>query len=302
MLETGHSGENGTYDQLKSRAMRALDRGEVGKAGKLYEWAYTEATRRGDPALIDRAFCNLSMVANVRCEGARFIPGLRDVAGRSDDPETRCLAAHNLAYILSEDSRSHRKARFYAELALHNAEHLESAPMAAAATHLYGLLWLMDSELQRAQRWLERSMELLEPEVDPPTLAMEGSNLGYCLTLMHQYRRALALLETGVDTISRARCGLYENVARLNLGFSLLEMGEIEWAAAQARKVLENGSDREVRKYALYLSGEALANLDRPRQAREAFRLLQDEYFPGIPTLADELVAHRTSGVISWLA
>ena len=301
MLETRHASENDTYGQLRSRAVAALVCGEVDRAEKLFEWAHTEARRSRDPVLVERAFCNRCMVANVRCEATRFIPDLRKIVSESDDPEARYLAAYNLANAFGEE-RLNRKARFYAEIALQEAGRLESRHLAAGASYALGLLWLGDSRLQRAQRWIEKSMELLECEAESPTLALEGSSLGYCLTLMRQPRRALNLLENGVDTISRSRSRLYESYARLNFGFALLEMGEAEGAGAQAHQVLESGCQHHERKYSLYLAGEALACLDRLRPAREAFRILQEEFFPGIPDLADELLTHRTHGVISWLA
>lgn len=300
MFETGHARETETYADLRNRALRALARDEIQKAEKLSEWAYNEARLSNNSELMERAYCNRAMVANINGDASRFIRGLRTIVSQSQDPGSRYLAAYNLAGVF-QDQRLNRKARFYAEVAFQQAEGVED-PMIAAAAHMLGLLWLADSRFQRAQKWIETSLEILELSEASQIMAMKKSTLGYCLALMNQPGPALAVLESSVGAITHSPCRLYEANTRLNFGFSLLEMGQVEWAADQALLALEAVRQGPTRKYALFLLGESLAYLHRPKAARAAFQQLQQEFFPGVAGLADELLANRIHGVISWLA
>ncbi len=291
----------GSYATLKRRARRALDQAEFQKAEKLFEWAYVEATRRHDTALQERAYCNLTMAANASGSADRFLAGTRAILANSADPETRFLAAYNLAFVFDHRG-ARRKARFYAQVACRQAGALDDTLPAAAAAYNLGRLWLGESRLQLAQGSIEASLELLDERSDADNHALESSTLGYCLTLLRQRRRALALLETSTEAITRAGCRLYEPPVRLNFGFALLEMADVERANHQAERALSLLCGSFDRKYALYLSGETSSILGHAGAARERFSQLQQEFYPQMPTLADELVANRTHGFISWLA
>ncbi len=298
-IETGS--EPASYAMLRSRARRALDRAESKKAEKLFEWALVEARRRGDPALQERAYCNLIMAANTAGAGDRHIPGARAILKQSLDPETRFLAAYNLAFAF-DNNGARRKARFYAQLAWRQAEELGDPAAGGAAAYQLGKLWLGDSRLQRAQRWIETSIELLSRLSDSQDHALGNSTLGYCLALQQQPTRALALLEASAEAVTRTGCRLYEPSVRLNFGFALLEMTDFERAGGQAERVLSLPVSPSQRKYALYLAGEALSILGHRDQARERFGQLQQEFYPQLPSLADELAANCTHGFIGWLA
>ena len=290
-----------SYAALKNRAWQALDRAEFKKAEKLFEWAYVEAGRRNDTALQERALCNMAAVAIPAGSGARYLGEIRAILGRSSDPETRFLAAYNLAFLF-ELKGALRKALFYAQIAGHQATALEDTLPAAAASYSLGKLWLGESRLQRAQRSIETSIELLDERSERHNHALETSTLGYCLALLGKTRRALALLESSTAAIADLDCRLYEPAARLNFGFALLEMNELERSHHQAERVVSLPCGPLDRKYALYLSGETASMLGRPGVARERFGKLQDEFYPQIPNLAAELAANHTHGFISWLA
>ncbi len=289
------------YTALKSRARRALDRADFRTAETLFEWAYDEARRQGDLPLMERAYCNLTMVANATGSADRYLEGTRAILGRSTDPEARFLAAYNLAFVF-DNQGARRKARFYAQVACQQAAALEDTLPAAAASYNLGRLWLGESRLQQAQRAIEASLGLLDERADLHNHALETSTLGYCLTLLKRRRRALALLEASAEAIARSDYLLYEPAVRLNFGFALLEMGDVERARRQAERALSLPCGCLDRKYALYLAGETSGILGQSDAARERFRQLGAEFYPGIPNLADELTAHRTHGFISWLA
>ncbi len=289
------------YATLRSQAWQALDRAEFKKAEKLFEWAYAEARRRHDISLQERAFCNLTAAAHASGSADRYLTEIRSILGRSGDPETRFLAAYNLAFIFDHQG-ARRKARFYAQLACQLAAAVDDTLPAAAASYNLGRLWLGESRLQLAQRSIEASIELLDERSEARNHALETSTLGYCLALLGQHSRALALLETSTARIAGVGCRLYEPAARLNFGFALLEMEDFERAHRQAERALRLPCGRLDRKYALYLSGEASSILGRTGAAGERFGLLQEEFYPQIPNLAAELTANRTHGFISWLA
>ncbi len=289
------------YSALNGRARRALARAEFRKAEKLFEWAYVEARRRGAPGLEERAFCNRAVAAATNGSIERYLPGMRAILARSPERENRFLAAYDLAMIL-ETGGFRDQARFFARIAVQLAADLDQPLNASAALFQLGKLRLGDSRLQRAQRAIEEAIRLLGPEADPVVLALQSSVLGYCLARLEQPSRAIALLEGSVDTIDRCGYRLYEPAARLNLGFSLLEMEEFEGAGEQAERILSLSCCRSDRKYALYLAGETSGYLGEFDLARDRFRRLQEEFFPEIESLADELCATPTHGVISWLA
>ncbi len=305
MLQTAANFERapwaGSYATLRDRARQALDRAEYKKAEKLFEWAYVEATRRRDPALQERAYCNLTVAAHATGSAERYLAGIRAILGTGTDRMARFLAAYNLAFVF-EHHTARRKARFYAQVACQQAAALDDTLPAAAAAYNLGRLWLGESRLERAQRSIETSIELLDERSDALNHALETSTLGYCLALMGQKRRALALLEASVAAITRAGYRLYEPAVHLNFGFALLEMADFERAHHHAERALEVPCDRPDRKHALYLSGEAASILGRRVTARERFGQLQDEFYPQIPNLADELAANPTYGFICWLA
>lgn len=290
-----------SYAALKNRAWQALDRAEFKKAEKLFEWAYVEAERRHDTALQERALCNMAAAAIPAGTGARYLGEIRAILGRSADPETRFLAAYNLAFFF-ELKGALKKALFYAQIAGRQAAALEDTLPAAAAAYSQGKLWLGESRLQQAQRSIETSIELLDERSERRNHALETSTLGYCLALLGKKRRALALLESSTAAIADLACRLYEPAARLNFGFALLEMDELESAHRQAERALGLPCSPGDRKYALYLSGETASMLGQLDTAQEQFGQLQEEFYPQLPDLACELASNHTHGFISWLA
>ncbi len=293
--------EAGPYSALKSRANRALARAEFRQAEKLFEWAYVEARRSGDPALEERAFCNCAVVAAANGSAERYLPGLRTILESSPERENRFLAAYDLTMVL-ETRGARGEARSFARTAARLAATLDQPLNGSAALFQLGKLWLGDSRLRRAQRSIEEAIGLLGPDADAVVLALQSSCLGYCLARLDQPQRALALLEGSVDVIDRSDCRLYEPAVRLNLGFSLLEMEDFESAGDQAERVLGLSCYPSDRKYALYLAGETSGYLGEFDRARDRFRRLQEEFYPEMESLADEFCAVPTHGVISWLA
>ncbi len=289
------------YATLQRRARRALDQAELQKAAKLFEWAYVEARRQGDPALEERAYCNMALSAVTTGSATRYLGGLKTIAGGSEDPETRFLAAYDLATVF-DNSSDRQEARFYAEIARQLAATSSDPFPRAAASYLLGKLWLGDCRLQPAQRSIEDSIELLDRRGDAQNYALENSTLGYCLMLMGQPVRALTLLEASLRAITGAGSRLYEPAARLNLGFALLEAEDFEGAHLQAEDALALPCGPLDRKYALYLAGETANYLGEFDLAGDRFRRLQEEFFPEMPSLAGELLANPIHGAISWLA
>jgi tetratricopeptide (TPR) repeat protein len=99
---------------------------------------------------------------------------------------------------------------------------------------------------------------------------------------------------------------MYEPILRLNLGFSYLEIGELERALDNGQRALGSleeqlSADPQQHKHALYLLGESHAQRGELREAREHFQELQRKHYPKLPDLTELLLSVRTHGFLSWL-
>ena len=300
MLSITIEHEDRLYNHLRDQAEQALYRGEIAKASKLFDWALNEARKTNDSATYEKAYCNRAAVASLEESPDRFIPGLKEILERSSHPESRALAAYNLIDGYRFQGR-YAHARSCAELLLGHAESQNNQQMKSSAAYLLGILWLIEGQTQPARWWLEESLSELSGESQDETMALFASLLGYCLARMNESGPAMYLLEESITTTNASQCPLYLSDVNLVFGSALMELGEFEGAAVQARIALESNPRAEQRKHALYLSGEALACMEYWQPAREAFQSLEREFYPRHHNLADQLLAIRTYGVYSFL-
>lgn len=98
------------------------------------------------------------------------------------------------------------------------------------------------------------------------------------------------------------KCPIYGNPARLNFGFSLLEMEDFDAALEQAEIVLGSTTTPLLRKTALYLAGEAYSYLGWADLAADSFAALQQEFYPNLPSVLAKLQSVRTHRLVIWFA
>jgi tetratricopeptide (TPR) repeat protein len=290
------------YWEWHQRGLQALNDARLSEAAEAFARARSEALRHRLP-LADRAYCNWAGVRHVQDRTKGLEKGLSRILGGSEDPRARQLAAYYLACI-HWSQKNLKTARFYGQMAVRLAESLGATPSRVAGTHLLGLVWLAESRLDEARACFQQSVDVSAGQVHPHAV-MAKSTLGYCLSLQGRRREGLAHLEGALLDLMDLDCLIYEPSMRLNLGFALLEGGDLDGAIAQgqaALDLLERQGSRMDAKFAYYLLGEGHAQRGAGRQAEEYFEILQKTWYPQYPELAQVLLACRTYPLLNWLA
>lgn len=297
------------YWDLYQKGTTALRGAQLAEAEKTLTKALAEARRLPSRILADRARCNLAATQILLDTKDPIEADLSRILGTSGDLKTRQLAAYTLATFHNSANRI-RIARFYAQMSLDMARQLRDVFSQRAAAFLLGLI---DHEEGRPYQSRDRLREALDVgfgENAPAELALVLSTLGYTLIQTGDRNGAIQALEesekssVGATAPQQGRGGLslYEPTFRLNLGFSYLEIGELDQALQNARKAFDLRSpDPLHHKHALYLLGESHAQRGEIREAREHFLLLQQTYYPKLPDLTSLLLSVRTHSFLSWL-
>lgn len=298
-----------TYWDLRRAGDAALHEAQFAEAETILGQALAEARRLADQRLAERARCNLAAAQIIRGTTATVEEDLSRILGASRDAKTRQLAAYNLATFHSAASRT-RISRFYANMSLDLARRLrDSFSQGVSAYHL-GVLEIEEGSPRRSLERLQEALDVGFGEDTPGERMLALSLLGYVLILTGNRRgalQALAASENPPGGASRQEPGpMYEPLVRLNLGFSYLEIGEIERALANGQKALgsldeQRSTDPQHYKHALYLLGESHAQRGDLQEARERFQELQRSYYPQLPDLTELLLNVRTHGFLSWL-
>jgi len=238
---------------------------------------------------------------------------LSRILGASRDAKTRQLAAYNLATLHNAASRT-RIGRFYANMSLDMARRLRDGFSHGVSAHLLGLIELAEGQPRRSLDRLQEALDVGFGENAPGERMLALSLLGYVLILTGNWHGAVQALEASENPLGGAPgppprgpgLPMYEPALRLNLGFSYLEIGELERALQNGRMALGSlgeqlSADPQNHKHALYLLGESHAQRGELREARERFQELQRKYYPQLPDLTELLLTFRTHGFLSWL-
>jgi tetratricopeptide (TPR) repeat protein len=290
------------YWDLHQRAVKALYDAKLTEAEATFLAARQEAKDQRLSILADRAHCNWAATRTVRGKTAGLSEGLSRILGRSVDPTARQLASYNLALILRLQGSS-RPARFYSEMALRLAESLRDRSKQASSLHHLGLLEMHDGRLDDAGKSLRKSLELSTGVGEYRHSLMTMSTLGYCLSLKGALTESLWMLEEAEAALTTLGWKVYEPAVRLNLGYSFLEMGDLEESIEQGRAALKSmeGQGIEEERFAYYLLGEAHAQKEDQAGAKEYFNVLEKTFYPNYSGLAETLLKLRTSRWINWL-
>ncbi len=156
------------YSSLREAGREAVESGDLALALEVFELAWNRARELGDQALIDQAFCNLSLVRiELGCaEGAST--GLREILLRNGSDENCRLAAYHLARVFELD-KSSKKALFYARIALDRSRKLDRSDWMASSYNLVGDLLLAESFTDQAIEQYEEALGLLGDQVSVRT-------------------------------------------------------------------------------------------------------------------------------------
>lgn len=291
------------YWDLYQQGTAALHGARFAEAETAFAQAWAEARRLADQTVAERARCNLAAAQIVLGTTDALEEDLSRILGASRDAKTRQLAAYNLATFHNAVGRT-RIGRFYANMSLEMARRLRDGFSQGASAYL---LALIEAEEGRPGESLFRLREALDSGFgeDAPTERMLVlSMLAYALILTGHRNEAVQALEASEKITGEAP--MYEPTTRLNLGFSYLEIGEVDRALQNGRKALDSLDEHRLgdklhHKHGLYLLGESHAQRGEIQEAREHFHALQRTYYPQLPDLTELLLTLRTHSFLSWI-
>ncbi len=290
------------YWDLHSRAAEALFEARLVEAEAMFLAARQEAQNRGISPLADRAYCNWAAVRLENGKTAGLRVGLSRVLGQSPDAKARQLAAYQLALLYDEDRP--RAANLYAEMSCRLADSQGDRQGGASSRHLLGLIQLRDGRLRSGGERLRESLEISMKAGLYLHSLVTMSVLGYCFSLVGSANEGLWMLEEVEEALRSPGWKVYEPSVRLNLGYSYLEMGDLEDSIEQGRAALSALKDRPScgdARFAYYLLGEAHAQKAEDEEAMEYFDTLQKAFYPQYPDLSEILLDVRTSRWLNWL-
>lgn len=293
------------YEELRDSAARALLESRFHQALERFERACEVAIEEGDDEGVYRAFANKTTAAFVA--GARLAAStassLRQGLTRSRNPGTRYLLAKALANFYANRSAL-RKSLFYAR----TARQMAPPEYRASGEHLLGVTLLAASRSREALPHLLWAHDRWPGNGTP--LALSTSGLAYDRALdgdragaRHWLRESRRLLRGE----SAGRIKIHDAAVLLNSGFALQEIGEREEALLDAEATVEHLRTIEAvpcheHKMALYLAGEAAADLGRAQRRDNYFAQLLQIYYPDHWDLRGLLQAVRTTGLVNWMA
>lgn len=292
-----------TYWDLHSQAISSLHEARLAEAEATFLAALREAEGRKLSSLAGRAYCNWAAVRLENGKPSGLREGLSRTLGQSPDGKARQLSAYYLAILYNCESR-YKAAGLYAEMSSRLADSLQEPQGRASSLHLLGLMRLKDGCLTSAGEHLRDSLEISMRAGSYLHSLITMSTLGYCLSLAGSLSGSLWMLEEVEDALGIPGWKLYEPSLRLNLGFSYLETGDLEDSIEQGRAALASLDQRGPlgdKKFAYYLLGEAYAQMESDEEAKAWFDILQEEFYPQYPELAETLLDVRTSRWVNWL-
>lgn len=281
-----------SYETFRQQGLQAIAAGDLHAALAAFDAALEQARALGEPARIDRAYCNRALPAIELGDGEEAVRGLRQLLLRSNDLENRYLASYHVARVY-ELRKEYKKALFYARAAMGHAQSLGNVEWKASSSNQLGNLFLAESQVAAAYGAYTEALAAM-PGQSALWRARILDNLGYCEVLRGQLAAGFALLYRSLRDIRRARADYYEISTRLDLCFAHLEAGRPRSAMLHGERALalsERHDDRESLKNALYLLGEAAGISGEPEVARGYFERLQRTFYPDNAFVTDFLLA-----------
>lgn len=265
-----------TYEALRDRGHATMQTGDYLGAHRLFAEAVEVARQLNDPELFDRAVCNRAALAIEIDGGSNELQALREVLLAQRSSAAAFLAAYNLAEAY-QLSRQHRKAAFYAEIALDRAERAQRPEWVASSHNRLGNLHVALNQLDLARRRYEAALTLVSP--DDLRVAAITENLGYVDALEGDLPSALMRLYRALRLLRRR--GTTTALIHLDIAWTTLQVGRADLAwkhAALARERASASHDHEQLKNALMLGIQAARALGDQFSASLLCEALADAY------------------------
>ncbi len=188
--------------------------------------------------------------------------------------------AHRAAYQIAQLIPRHLRQRYHAadllelqELGLASAR--RSGNRVAIAISLVQFAWVITElgELRSAERHNREALALFEEESHDAGQTITLTNLGVVLWSTGQGELALNYHQRAARTAARTGDPDLEAGSLGNLAMSQLELGQVEEAVANCRRVLSLVPESDTfHRYTLDTLGQALLRLNRPRESETFLR------------------------------
>lgn len=286
-------------DSLRRRGHDAVNEGRYEEALLLYEHALELTGSRPeveadlvDLFVVNRAAVRIELAEDGHAELEGDLVTLREVLGRTTSVENGLLASFQIARVY-EQRREFKKALFYARMARDRSGWVETRGGRALSFNLLANVLLAESQVEDAAAAYQEALASLA-DGDDIARARIRANLGYCWLLQGRERDGLAAIHGALRMLARRRLARFCVSPHIDLAFAHLQLDRPRsagWHAKRALVLATTYREREGRKNALYLLGEAAVRLESQQAAREAFETLQREFYPDNPALVDHLLA-----------
>lgn len=295
------------FDALLSSGRHDFETDHLESSLQLFEEAQALAREAGDHRSEDRAFVNICAV-RMTLERTAGLSGemfnrLREILIAGEDEVNCRLAAYNLARAY-EFKKEVRKGLFYARIARDRSRDLGHEDWLASSLNQLANLLLAESRFDDACADYQEALALM-PTTPARRRALVEDNLGYAYVMLGKNREGLGLLYGALRTLVRLGARRDSIVPRLDLAFTLLDLGRYRPAArhaAQALALAEEFGEQDSIKNALFLLGEAANLAGDTDTALDLFSRLERRYFPGATHLAECLLTVNVRKLINLRA
>jgi len=291
------------YLRLRDEGADAVEAGRLEDALELFEQARFAADETGSPQLIDRAYCNHSMVAiELRQAEEGTVGRLRQILVRNQDAENCRLAAYHIAeaYKLR---KAYKKALFYAKISLDRSRELKRTDWLASSHNRIGNILLAESYFEDACSEYEQALTLAE-ETPSVWRARIWDNVGYCRIIQGRHDEGFDLLHRSLRALRRFGAERFLISTHLDLCFAYLEIQRSRHARRHGETALalaEKFGETDSVKNALFLLGD-VANLDGDGRAAHGYFSRLQNFYPDAPFLRDFLFSVNVRGMINLKA
>jgi tetratricopeptide (TPR) repeat protein len=284
------------------RARKFLYQGERERVLECYQRALEAARCCGDPALEERAFCDVSgaLIELGRYKEAE--KGLREIVLRSRDPRAIWQATFNLAITLRRQGALERSCHF-ARRAIEAARNLRVGRFMARSLNLLGNLHLIESRFDQSLACYRRALRLYAgcPGDWRYSVSVIRDNVGYCLLLMSRYAEGLREIEAALRSARDIAQPRVEAECLQDRCYGLLRLRRLEEAQESgggALALAERHQYRDLMVNCYYLMGE-IQHLRGDEAARDRYFMKLQGMYPHLPFLRDFLCAFDVSGIIN---
>jgi len=227
------------YLRLTALGQRAFAGGRPERALRLFTAAEEEARRLGDRELQDRAFCNRCVVLVELDRLDGAVGELKHVLMRSRDPFTAWMAAYYTAQVYEFEENIPR-ALAYARRAAELAEACGERRARKGSANQLGVLALRDSRFAEAAGCFRTALALAaEDGDDPMNLAVARDNLGYCLMCMGEVEEGIALCQDAAATLEKLGCSQLLAEVYQDLCYGALQQGDFQLARQHGERALQ---------------------------------------------------------------